>query len=79
MLKTRFSGPAFRTGGHVDEVFRLVARGERTQLIHEVDFSHSRLPWAVRALAKLLSLVGYHVGKSSLEGIKALAEEKGFR
>ena len=75
LLKTRYSGHAFRNGGYVEETFRLTPSSDGTRLLHAVDFSRSGLPWLVRLLMQLVHTFGYSVGKSSLEGIRDLAEE----
>jgi hypothetical protein len=75
LLKTRYSGDAFRNGGYVEEVFELVPSPTDIRLTHAVDYSHSGLPRFFRVLMWLISRFGYSVGRSSLDGIKELAEE----
>lgn len=75
LLKTRYTGKAFRNGGYVDEVFQLTPSSTGTRLTHGVDFTHSGLPWIVRVLMYIIHTFGYSVGKSSLDGIKKLTEE----
>lgn len=75
LLKTRYTGKAFRNGGYVEETFRLTPSPNGTRLFHAVDFTHSGVPWLIRLLMQLLNTFGYSVGQSSLEGIRDLAEE----
>ena len=75
LLRTRYSGKAFRNGGYVEETFRLTPAPGGTRLHHAVDFTHSGLPWLVRLLMQLVHTFGYSVGRSSLDGIRDLAEE----
>ena len=75
LLKTRYSGKAFRNEGYVEETFRLTPLPDGTRLLHDVDFTYSGLPWLIRWLMQLVNAFGYSVGKSSLEGIRDLAEE----
>jgi len=75
LLKTRYTGKAFRNGGYVEETFRLTPSQNGTRLSHAVDFTHSGVPWLVLLLMQLVNAFGYSAGKSSLEGIRDLAEE----
>lgn len=77
MLTIRFSGEALREGSHVDETFRLQPSGEGTDVTHEVDFTHSSLPWWLKALMKVLDVIGHKRGKSSLDCIAELLEQSG--
>ena len=73
----RFSGDAFRAGGYVDETFRLRCSGDLTEIVHDVDFTHSGLPRPLQALMKVMDLVGRKCSKSSLDGVKELVEQSG--
>jgi len=75
-LTTRFLMEAPGPAGYVDETFRLRPGREGTHVVHEMDFTHSGLPHWLQAFMKVMDLVGRKVGKSSLEGIKALVEEQ---
>lgn len=75
VLTIRFSGSAFRGGGYVDETFRLCPVHAGTEIIHEVDFAHSGLPRLLKALMKVLDLVGHKQGKSSLDCLRELTDE----
>jgi uncharacterized protein YndB with AHSA1/START domain len=75
-LTLRFSGEA--SGGtdeYVDEtyVFQPVDGGTKT--LHKTDFSHSGLPWFLKAVMKVIDLVGHKAGPSPLDGLKRLAED----
>lgn len=74
-LAVRFSGDAFRRAGYVDETFRMTPTADGTRIIHEVDFTHSGLPWLLKVFVKVMDTIGYKAGKSSLDGIKELAEQ----
>lgn len=75
LLVTRFLTESRRPGGYVDETFRLEARKSDTQIVHEVDFTHSGLPLWLNVIMKLMDLVGRKAGESSLDGIKSLIEQ----
>lgn len=75
LITFRYVGDALRAGGYVEETFRLQPAGEGTDISHAVDLSRSGLPWMVRVLAKLLSVIGRQQSKSSLDCIRELAEE----
>lgn len=72
LLKTRCDGKAFKVGGYVDETFRIVLSETKTILIHEVDFTHSGLPWLILVMMRLIDKFGYSVEKSTLERIREL-------
>jgi hypothetical protein len=74
-LRTRFKGWFIKGGEYVDEVFRIIPAGAETKVVHEVDFGHSGAPWYVLVLMKLIDVIGYRVGKSSLEGIMELLQD----
>ena len=73
-LTIRFTGDAFRGGGYVDETFRLARSGDGTDVTHEVDFTHSGLPWLLQAFMKVMDIIGHKTGRSSLDCIKELIE-----
>ncbi len=76
LLTLRFAGEAsFGTGEYVDEtyVFQPVEGG--TKIVHSTDFSHSGLPWFLKAVLRVIHLVGRQEGKLQLEGLKELAED----
>ncbi len=76
-LTLRFSGEAaVGTDEYVDETYVLRAIEEGTKVLHEVNFSHAGLPWFLKALLKVIHLVGRPPGKSPLDGLKELAEDK---
>ncbi len=75
LLVTRFSMDHSKPGGYVDETFRLEACKAGTQIVHEVDFTHSGLPLWLKAFMKLMDVVGRKAGTSSLDGIKSLVEQ----
>lgn len=74
LLTTRFHTEGPGPAGYVDETFRLLPQGEGTRIVHEVDFTHSGLPRWLQAFMKVVDLMGRKVGKSSLDGIRELAE-----
>jgi len=74
ILAIRYATDALRPGGYVDETFRLRSFDGGAKIIHEVDFTHSGLPCAIKALMKVLDLFGRKEGKSSLDGIRELAD-----
>ncbi len=77
LLTTRFFMEAPVPVGHVDETFRLRPHQQGTRIVHEVDFTHSGLPRWLQVFMKVMDLVGRKAGKSSLDGIKELAEVPG--
>lgn len=77
ILTLRFSGEAaVGTDEYVDETYVFQAIEEGTQVLHQVDFSHSGLPWFLKVVLKVIHLVGRPQGKSPLDGLKELAEDK---
>jgi len=62
--------------GTVEETFRLQQDGGHvTQLVHEVDFSESGLPWWARLLMVYIGRFGRLVGEDSLNGIERRAKQ----
>jgi uncharacterized protein YndB with AHSA1/START domain len=76
ILKTRYTGKAFRKGGYVEEVFQLKPSSTGTLLTHAVDFTHAGLPWFVRLLMRVIHVLGHGVGRSSLERIGDLEQTR---
>lgn len=75
ILSLRFSGEAsFRTGEYVKETYVLQPVGRRTKILHQIDFSHSGLPWLAQAMLKVIGLVRHHKDLS-LEGLQGLFEQ----
>ena len=74
-LTIRFTTEAPRRGSQVDETFRLQPSGDGTEVTHDVDFTHSPLPWWLKVLMKVLDVVGTRRGRSSLDGIAELVEQ----
>jgi uncharacterized protein YndB with AHSA1/START domain len=75
-LTLRFSGEAFpRTNEYVDEMYVFQPVDGGTKVLHKTDFSHSGLPWFLKAVMKVIDLVGHRKGESPLDGLKGLAEE----
>ena len=74
-LTLRFSGEtAVGRDEHVDETYTFQPVAGGAKVVHEVDFSHAGLPWFLKALLKVIHLVGRPHGKSPLEVLKELAE-----
>jgi uncharacterized protein YndB with AHSA1/START domain len=75
ILTLRFSGEApAGAAEYVDETYMLQPVEGGMKVLHQIDFSHSGLPWFLKALLKVIHLVGQPQGKSPLEGLKELAE-----
>jgi uncharacterized protein YndB with AHSA1/START domain len=75
ILTLRFSGEALpRTDEYVDETYVLQPSNGGTKVLHEIDFSHSGLPWFLKAVLRVIQLVGRKEGKSPLEGLQELVE-----
>ncbi len=75
VLTLQFSGEASSgTDEYVDETYMLQPVEGGMKVLHQIDFSHSGLPWFLKALLKVIHLVGQPQGKSPLEGLKELAE-----
>jgi len=78
LLTLRFSGEVLPDPAeYVEETYLLQSVEGGTKVLHEVDFSHSGLPWFLKAVLKVIDLVGHKGGQSPLEGLKELAEESG--
>ena len=57
-----------------DETFQLQPSGDGTEVTHDVDFTHSGLPWWLKVFMKVLDVVGAKRGKWSLDCIVELVE-----
>lgn len=75
ILTLRFSGEAaVGADEYVEETYMFQPAEGGAKVVHKVDFSHSGLPWFLKALLKVIHLVGQPQGKSPLDGLKELAE-----
>lgn len=75
-LTLRFSGEASpRTDEYMDETYVFQPVDGGTKVLHKTDFSHSGLPWFLKAVMKVIGFVGHKKGESPLDGLKRLAEE----
>ena len=73
ILTLRFSGEAATgTDEYVDETYVFQSFDGGVKIVHEVDFSHSGLPWFFKAVLQVIHLVGQPQGKSSLDVLKEL-------
>jgi hypothetical protein len=78
ILTLRFSSEALlRTGEYVEETYVLQPLDGGTKVLHQIDFSHSGVPWFLQAVMKGIDLVGHTRGQSPLGGLKGLAEGSG--
>ena len=74
-LTLRFSGEtAVGTDEHMDETYVFQPVEGSTKVVHEIDFSHSGLPWFLKVVLKAVHFVGQQQGKSPLGCLKELAE-----
>lgn len=74
LLATRYSERPAPEGRAVEETFRLSALPDGARLDHQVDLSRWGFPrWAV-LLFKFVNFFGRKMNRSSLEGIRELAE-----
>ena len=75
ILALRFSGAApGGAGEYVEETYGFQSTAEGTELLHQVDFSYSGLPWFLRIVLKVIHLLGQSHGPSPLDVLKELAE-----
>jgi hypothetical protein len=75
LLTIRYSGNIFKAWGYVTETYLLSAQNRGTDVKQIVDFTNSGVPFIVQLLMKFIHTLGYSAGKSSLKGIKELAEQ----
>jgi hypothetical protein len=76
LLTIRYSGNIFKVWGYVTETYLLSAQNRGTDVKQIVDFTNSGVPFIIRLLMKFIHTAGHSADKSSLKGIKELAEQK---